>query len=134
MTTTTPPDGAPSNGTPRPKTHRILLEDLAVEADIGFHAFEIGHPQRLLISIRVTIDIGRWPAADDRQSSWDYDVLRTSVLELVRGRHFNLQETLARELFDLLAAKPGVTALSLWLRKPDVYADAKSVGVLLSSE
>ncbi len=105
-----------------------------MDADIGFHPFEIGHPQRLLITIDVTIDLNLWPADDEPQSSWDYDILRTGVLALVRGRHFNLQETLAREIFDLLAARPGVTALSIWLRKPDVYADAGSVGVLLSSE
>lgn len=118
----------------RPRTHRILLEDMDVRADIGFHDFEIGRPQRLLVTIEVTIDIGLWPQTDDRRSSWDYDVMRNEVRALVQSRHFNLQETLAGEIFELLAAKPGVTALSIWLRKPDVYDDAKSVGVLLAGE
>lgn len=118
----------------QPRTHQILLEDLVVEANIGFHPFEIGRTQRLLITIRVTIDIERWPASDDREYSWDYDLLRTGVLTMIKGRHFNLQETLAREIFDLLAARSGVTGLSIWLRKPDVYADAKSVGILLTSD
>ncbi len=30
------------------KSSRILLDSLAVQADIGFHDFEIGKPHRLL--------------------------------------------------------------------------------------
>ncbi len=118
----------------RPRIHKVALEELALEVDIGFHAFEIGTPQRLLVSITATIDLAHWPQTDTQEASWDYDCIRTGIHELVRGRRFNLQETLAGEIFAMLAAKPGVIGLSVFLQKPDVYADAKSVGVLLSSD
>lgn len=128
---TTPPVPAPAI---RPRAHRIILEDLCVNADIGFHEFEIGHPQRLLISVTVTLDLGIWPDRDNREASWDYDVIRNGIKALVAGRHYDLQETLAAEIFALIAAQPGVTALDIRLRKPDVYPDAAAVGVQLSSE
>ena len=31
------------------RSARILLESLEVQADIGFHEFEVGSPQRLLV-------------------------------------------------------------------------------------
>ncbi len=117
-----------------PRTHEIQLEDLVVEADIGFHDFEVGTPQRLLATVRVRLDLAHWPQADTREDSWNYDFIRTGIQQLVAARRFNLQETLAQEIFDMVACRPGVVGLSVRLRKPDVYPDAKSVGVLLSSD
>ena len=38
-----------------PKSRKIVLDDYCVAADIGFHDFEVGAPQRLL----VTVGLGR---------------------------------------------------------------------------
>lgn len=117
-----------------PRTHKVVLEDLALEVDIGFHDFEVGTPQRLLATVSVTLDLAHWPASDTREASWNYDFLRTGIIELIGDRRFNLQETLAEEIFAMIAARPGVVALTVWLKKPDVYSDAKAVGIVLSSE
>lgn len=117
-----------------PRTHEILLEELSLDADIGFHDFEIGTPQRLLATVRVRLDLAHWPQTDTREASWNYDFIRTNVKRLAEGRRFNLQETLAQEIFDLVAAEPGVIGLTVWLRKPDVYPDARAVGIMLSSD
>jgi dihydroneopterin aldolase len=117
-----------------PRTHRILLEDLQVDADIGFHEFEIGIPQRLLITVEVTLDLAHWPETDSREAAWNYDFIREGIHAAVRGRRFNLQETLARQIFAMIAAAPGVRGLRIVTRKPDVYPDARAVGVVLSSD
>lgn len=102
-------------------------------ADIGFHDFEIGTPQRLLISVDVSLDMAHWPAADRRDDAWNYDFIREGIHALVQGRRYNLQETLVAEIFAMVAARPGVTALTIRSRKPDVYPDSRSVGIILSS-
>ena len=117
-----------------PRTHEVILEDLELIADIGFHDFEVGVPQRLLATVRVRLDLAHWPEADTREASWNYDFIRTGIHALMDGRRFNLQETLAEEIFAMIASRPGVLALTVWLKKPDVYADARAVGVMLSSE
>jgi dihydroneopterin aldolase len=117
-----------------PRTHRILLEDLEVDADIGFHDFEVGIPQRLLITVEVTLDLAHWPETDSREAAWNYDFIREGIHARVRGRRWNLQETLAQEIFAMIAAAPGVQALRITTRKPDVYPDARAVGVILSSD
>ena len=38
------------------RSARILLDALAVQTDIGFHDFEIGAPQRLLVTIEIWLD------------------------------------------------------------------------------
>lgn len=117
----------------RPRTRKIALEDYALDLDIGFHEFEIGRPQRLLLTVEVWIEDAHFASDDDPAAAWDYDFLRSEIGALVHGRRFNLQETLVREVYDLVAARRGVAALRVRSRKPDIYPDCAGVGVELAS-
>jgi dihydroneopterin aldolase len=117
----------------RPKSRKIVLEDYALQLDIGFHDFEVGNPQRLLVTVEVWVDERSFADSDEVASAWNYDFLRTAIAALVEGRRFNLQETVIREIYDLVAARRGVTALRVASRKPDIYPDCAGVGVELAS-
>lgn len=117
----------------RVRSARIMLESLEVQADIGFHEFEVGAPQRLLVSIEIWLDDVTAPAEDDPNRAWNYDFLRAEVEEIASSRRFNLQETLAHAVFERLAAFRGVRALRLRTSKPDVYPEAHGVGVEIAS-
>jgi dihydroneopterin aldolase len=116
-----------------PRSFRIFLEDFDLPVDIGFHDHEVGTPQRLLISVDVHVDAAAFASQDTQSVAWNYDFLRTEILRLTTGRRFNLQETLVREIYDLIAARKGVTGLTVSTRKPDVYPDCAAVGVEISS-
>ena len=116
-----------------PVTRKIVLEDFELKLDIGFHEFEVGNPQRLLVTVEVWVDERLFATVDDADSAWNYDFLRTEIGRLVEGRRFNLQEALVREIYDLVAARRGVTALRIASRKPDIYPDCAGVGVELCS-
>jgi len=116
-----------------PRSRKIVLEDFDFPCDIGFHAFEIGTPQRLRINVEVWLDAANFPECDTVAHAWDYDTLRTAILTQTAGRRFNLQETVCREVYDLVAARAGVTALRVSTRKPDIYPDCAAVGVELAS-
>lgn len=115
------------------RSARILLEALEVRADIGFHEFEIGAPQRLLVSVEIWLADTRIPANDDPEQAWNYDFLRSEVDAIAGARRYNLQETLAHAIFDRVAALRGIGALRIRLSKPDVYPDAHGVGVEIAS-
>ena len=117
----------------RTRSARILLDSLEVMADIGFHDFEVGTPQRLLVTVEVWLDDSTAPKDDDPAHAWDYDYVRNQVIELAAGRRYNLQETLAHAVFERLAAMRGVRALRVTTSKPDIYSDAHGVGVELAS-
>ena len=116
-----------------PRTRKIVIEDYALKIDIGFQDFEVGKPQRVLVSVEVWVDATSFASEDEAASAWDYDILRTEIAGLAGARRFNLQETLARGIYDLIAARRGVTALRVSVRKPDVYEDCARVGVELAS-
>ena len=115
------------------RSARILLDSLEVQADIGFHDFEVGSPQRLLVSVEIWLDDTKMPEQDDPARAWNYDFLRGEVEELATARRYNLQETLAHAIFERLAAFRGVKALRVKTSKPDVYAQAQGVGVEIAS-
>ncbi|HEX8445532.1 MAG TPA: dihydroneopterin aldolase [Sphingomonas sp.] len=116
-----------------PRTHRIFLTDYVLPVDIGFHDFEVGTPQRLMVSVDVWVQPDAFPRDDRAESAWDYDFLRTEIGRLALSRRFNLQETLVAAIYDMIAARAGVTALRVSARKPDIYPDCAGVGVEISS-
>jgi dihydroneopterin aldolase len=115
------------------RSARILLDSLAVQADIGFHDFEVGSPQRLLVTVEIWLDDVGAPHDDDPARAWNYDFLRAEVEEIAASRRFNLQETLAHAIFDRIAAFRGVKAVRVRTSKPDVYPEANGVGVEIAS-
>jgi dihydroneopterin aldolase len=115
------------------RSSRILLDSLEVRADIGFHEFEIGNPQRLLVTVEVWLDDPAPPDGDDPALAWDYDYVRREVQALASERRYNLQETLAHAIYRRIAAMHGVAALRVATSKPDIYRDARGVGVEFAS-
>jgi len=115
------------------RSARIFLESLEVRADIGFHDFEVGSPQRLLVSVEIWLEDAAPPPDDDPASAWKYDFLRSEIEEIASERRYNLQETLAHTVFDRIAAFRGVKDVRVRTSKPDVYAEAAGVGVEIAS-
>jgi dihydroneopterin aldolase len=118
----------------RVRSSSVLLDSLEVHADIGFHPYEVGTPQRLLITVEIWLDDQTAPDDDDPSSAWDYDYLRNEVQALAGARRYNLQETLAHAIYQRFASMRGVRALRVATAKPDIYDDARSVGVEIASD
>ena len=112
---------------------RIQLDRLEVMVDIGFHEFEVGTPQRLLVSVEVWLDPAALPLGDRADDAWNYDFLKLEIERLAGSGRFNLQERFASEVFNWIAARDGVQAVRVTTSKPDVYPSAKGVGVELAS-
>lgn len=115
------------------KSSKIMLDSLEVQTDIGFHDFEIGRPQRLLVTVEIWLDDLTAPADDSPQAAWDYDFLRNEVIRLAAAGRYNLQETLVEAIYQRLAAMRGVRGLRISSAKPDIYSDARKVGVEVAS-
>jgi dihydroneopterin aldolase len=115
------------------RSARIVLESLEVQTDIGFHDFEVGTPQRLIVTVEIWLEDVSAPSEDDPARAWNYDFLRSEVEELAGERRYNLQETLAHAVFDRIAAFHGVKHVRIRTSKPDIYPDAAGVGVEIAS-
>jgi dihydroneopterin aldolase len=115
------------------RSQRIVLDSLDVQIDIGFHDFEVGAPQRLLVTVEIWLEDVSVPPDDDPERAWNYDFLRSEVEEIASARRYNLQETLAHAIFGRISILRGIRALRVRTSKPDIYPDAKGVGVEVAS-
>ena len=87
----------------------------------------------LLVTVEVWVDQDSFPADDEPDGAWDYDFLRREIGALVEGRRFNLQESVARDIYDLVARGAASPGSGVATRKPDIYPDCAGVGVELTS-
>ena len=111
---------------------RFILEGLECICRIGIYDYEREAPQRVLIDVELLMSPVSEPMSDDVDDSLNYDVIRETILGIVGSRHFDLQETLARELFDVLRTLDGVVGLRVRTAKPDAYPDCKQIAYQLS--
>ena len=111
---------------------KLFLEDLEVLVDIGIHDFEINKPQRLQISVSVSLDPTQIDDADEIRATFDYDFIRSEIKELVSSRRFNLQETLCRLILEKITIEKSVVGATVTTKKVDVYPDCAGVGVQMT--
>ena len=116
-----------------PLTRRFVISQINVICSIGIHDFERAKKQRITVDLEVLLSTDKEPQADTIEQALNYDTIREMVIEIATSRHFDLQETLARTIFDAVLALSSVDALMVRTAKPDVYEDVKSVAYQLSN-
>lgn len=105
--------------------YTILLEELEISMFLGLHAFERERPQRVLLSARVEVGGTDWAAGQ----FFDYDRLADHIRSF-SGQRIDTQEELAARIHQFICAQPGVQRAEVATKKPDIYPDAKAVGVV----
>ena len=112
---------------------RFFLEGLECACRIGAYDHERLAPQRVVIDAEVLLTESTEPTTDRLEDALNYDVIRTTILDIATSRHFDLQETLAREVFDSLSGLAGVTSVRLRTAKPEAYEDCRQIAYELSN-
>ena len=111
---------------------RFLFDGLECRCRIGAHDHERDAAQRVVIDAEIQLDAKSEPERDELGATLDYDIMRSTILEIAMARHYDLQETLARAIFDALSGLAGVVGVRVRTAKPDAYADCRQVAYELS--
>ena len=109
-----------------------FFRGLALKASIGFLAEEKAAPQTVRIDLEYDCLEPLRPT-DEVGSVLNYEEVRAEVAAIVNKRHFNLQETLCREILASLMARPEVVRAKVSISKPDIYPDVDAVGVTMEA-
>ena len=112
---------------------RFILQGMHCQASIGIYEAERQARQRVLIDAELLLRDGTEPQTDTVDTTIDYDVIRDTIHQLVGAQHYDLQETLARRIFDALQALPEVAAVRVRTAKPDAYVDCQQIAYELSN-
>ena len=120
---------APSSGGLK---RSVFLHEVEVMCSIGLHDFEKQGKQRVLIDVEVRLDPNNEPTADNVADTLDYDLVRNTVIDIAEARHYDLQETIARQIYDAISQLKDVIGVMVQTQKPDVYPNCKTVAYRLS--
>ena len=112
---------------------RFILQGLEAQASIGIYDYERVAPQRIIIDAELCLYTTTEPLDDQIESTLNYDIIRETILEIVSAQHYDLQETLARKLFDALRLLNGVQSVRVRSSKPDAYDDCEMISYQLSN-
>ena len=103
--------------------YTTILDGLEVAMRLGIHPHEAA-PQRVRLSVWMTVDYPTPSSADAIEAVLDYDFLREGILAMAAGPGFALQETLVEAVAVLCLADPRVRQVRVRSMKPDIYPDA----------
>lgn len=114
-------------------TRRFFITAIEALCSIGIYDHERANKQRVIIDIEVVLDPTSEPTQDAILDGLDYDMIRDGVLALTSERHYDLQETLARAIFDKMLSLPTVIEVKVRTSKPDIYEDCQEAAYQLSN-
>ena len=113
-------------------TKSIEFSKVQLMLSIGVHEWERKGPQKLLVSLCVRINENM--ENDVINNTLDYDQIYYFLKNLEKSDHFDLQETVCRNILDYICGIDGVEHVTVSTRKPDIFADAGYVGLTMSAQ
>ncbi len=109
----------------------IFIRDLRIDTVIGIYDWERSIKQTLHLDLEMATDITR-PAASDRiEDTLNYKTVAKRVIVFVEGSSFQLVETLAERIVELVREEFSVPWVRLSLNKVGAVRGAQGVGVII---
>ena len=107
----------------------VFVRDLDLMAVIGIYEQEKAKPQRIVVNIDLSVKEGPDPGADDIGHVVSYEIVVKKVEAIIAEGHINLIETLCEKIAAACLKDKRVLAARVRVEKPDIIANARSVGV-----
>lgn len=109
----------------------IFIRDLKIEAVIGVYDWERSIKQTICLDLEMATDIRRAAATDDINDTLDYKAVSKRVQEFVGQSSFQLVESLAERICEIVRLEFAVPWVRLRLHKPGALRGALDVGVVI---
>ena len=108
----------------------LNIKSLSVTTKIGIHAWEQRINQQLLIDITILTDFSA--CGDNLANTIDYDALCQTVTEFVQSQSFQLIESVANKVAQLIQQNFKVGKLTIAVSKPHAVKNAGTIQVVVN--
>ncbi|HIL93316.1 MAG TPA: dihydroneopterin aldolase [Cycloclasticus sp.] len=109
----------------------IFLRNLRIETIIGIFDWERKVKQTVFFDIEMATDIRKAAASDHIDDTLDYKSLSKAMIDFVEQSNFQLVETLAEKVAELIINDFNVPWLKLTLNKKGALRHADDVGIII---
>ena len=109
----------------------IYLNDLRIDTVIGIFDWERRVKQTISLDIEMATDIRKAAASDTIDDTLDYKSVAKRIIAFVGESEFQLVETLAERICEIIINEFDVPWVKLRLNKQGAVRGARDVGVLI---
>ena len=113
-------------------TDIVYVRDLQVAALIGIYDWERQIRQMINIDLEMGWDNRKAAASDDIKHTLNYKAASKMVVELVKNSEYQLVETLAERIAELLLEEMQIPWVKVTLGKPKAVSGSREVGVIIT--
>ena len=110
---------------------KIILTDLRINAVIGIWDWEKRSSQTISIDLEMQTDTKKISQSDSIEDALDYKAVSKRAKQFIQDSQFNLIETLAENLAQIILEEFNVQWLRLSISKPYAIRDSKNIGVCI---
>ncbi len=110
---------------------RIFLRGLAVDCVIGFIEWERRIRQTVVIDLELPVDCRAAAVRDRVEDTLDYKTVAKRVLAFVEESQFQLVETLAERIAQLILGEFAVEWVRVSVNKPGAIRGSRDVGIAI---
>lgn len=109
----------------------VFLNDLKIDTVIGIYDWERATRQTVILDLEMGTDIRKAAASEDIADALNYKAVAKRLIEFVSNSEFQLVETLAERIADLVLKEFPVPWLRLRLNKRGAVRGGRDVGVII---
>jgi len=112
----------------------IYLHELKIDTVVGIWEWERRIRQTVVIDLEMGADIRKAAASDSIDDTLNYKAVAKRVQQFVSESRFQLVETMAERIADLILDEFGVPWVAVKVNKPGAIRGARDVGVKIRRE
>ncbi len=109
----------------------IYLKDLRIETIIGIYDWERRTKQTVILDIEMATDIKKAAQSDDIADTLNYKAVAKRLISFVEESEYELVETLAERVAEILLNEFKLPWLRLQLNKQGAVRGVRDVGVII---
>ncbi len=109
----------------------VYLKELEVETVIGIFDWERKIKQIVSLDLEMQTDVKAAAATDHIDQALDYKTIAKRLIAFIEASEFQLIETMAEQIAEIVLTEFNVPWLRLRLSKPGAVRGSKDVGVII---
>ena len=109
----------------------VFIRELKVATVVGIYDWERRIRQNVVLDLDMAADVARAAKSDRIEDTLDYKAVAKRLMQFVSSAEFQLVETLAEKVAELVMREFAVRWVKVTLHKPGAVSGSKSVGVII---
>lgn len=109
----------------------VFVRDLRIDTTIGVYDWERQIKQTVRVELEMAADVARAAESDAIHDTLDYKAVSKRIIGFVESSRFQLVETLAERIADILINEFRIPWVRLSVGKPGAVRGAREVGVVI---